>query len=120
MAGRRQQDHGAVPHHVVAAAERREDRIVCRSEIDLPPFGIRQFDVLAQDPVALGMRLGELPPLIPADQQFCLGHMRYAPDVIDLVMVALLGVARERHGDIAVLREFARGERATHTSLPVF
>lgn len=44
----------------------------------------------------------------------------FAPDVIDLVMVALLGMARERHGDVAMLREFARGERATGDRLPVF
>jgi hypothetical protein len=44
----------------------------------------------------------------------------FAPDVVDLVMVALLGMARERHGDIAMLREFARGERATGDRLPVF
>lgn len=44
----------------------------------------------------------------------------YAPDVVDLVMVALLGVARERHGDVAMLREFTRGERATGDRLPVF
>lgn len=37
----------------------------------------------------------------------------FAPDVIDLVMVALLGVARHRHGDVAILREFARSERTT-------
>jgi hypothetical protein len=43
----------------------------------------------------------------------------FAPDVIDLVMVALLGVARQRNGDVAVLREFARGERATGDILPV-
>lgn len=43
----------------------------------------------------------------------------FAPDVVDLVMVALLGVARERHGDVAMLREFARGERATGDRLPV-
>jgi len=44
----------------------------------------------------------------------------FAPDVMDLVMVALLGMARARHGDIAMLREFARGERATGDRLPVF
>lgn len=44
----------------------------------------------------------------------------FAPDVIDLVMVALLGMARERHGDVAMLREFARGERASGDRLPVF
>lgn len=44
----------------------------------------------------------------------------FAPDIIDLVMVAMLGVARERHGDIAMLREFARGERASGNTLPVF
>lgn len=44
----------------------------------------------------------------------------FAPDVVDLVMVALLGMARERHGDNAMLREFARGERATGDRLPVF
>lgn len=44
----------------------------------------------------------------------------FAPDVVDLVMVALLGMARERHGDVAMLREFARGERATGDRLPVF
>ena len=44
----------------------------------------------------------------------------FAPDVVDLVMVALLGMARERHGDIIMLREFARGERATGDRLPVF
>lgn len=44
----------------------------------------------------------------------------FAPDVVDLVMVALLGLARERHGDVAMLREFARGERATGDRLPVF
>lgn len=44
----------------------------------------------------------------------------FAPDVIDLVMVALLGMARARHGDVAMLREFARGERATGNRLPVF
>ena len=40
----------------------------------------------------------------------------FVPDVVDLVMAALLGVARQRHGDIAVIRAFARGERATATS----
>lgn len=44
----------------------------------------------------------------------------FAPDVVDLVMVTMLGVARERHGDIAMLREFARGERASGSTLPVF
>lgn len=44
----------------------------------------------------------------------------FAPDVVDLVMVALLGIARERHGDLAALRTFARGERATPNLLPVF
>ncbi len=44
----------------------------------------------------------------------------FAPDVVDLVMVALLGMARERHGDVAMLREFARGERATGDRLPIF
>lgn len=44
----------------------------------------------------------------------------FQPDVIDIVMVALLGMARERHGDVAMLREFARGERATGDRLPVF
>lgn len=44
----------------------------------------------------------------------------FAPDIVDLVMVALLGMARERHGDVAMLREFARGERATGDRLPVF
>lgn len=44
---------------------------------------------------------------------------RFAADVVDLVMVALLGMARERHGDLAMLREFARGERATGDRLPV-
>jgi len=44
----------------------------------------------------------------------------FAPDVVDLVMVALLGMARVRHGDVAMLREFARGERATGERLPVF
>ena len=44
----------------------------------------------------------------------------FAPDVVDLVMVALLGMARERHGDVAMLREFARGERASGDRLPVF
>jgi len=44
----------------------------------------------------------------------------FAPDVMDLVMVALLGIARERHGDVAVLREFSRGERSTTDLLPVF
>jgi len=44
----------------------------------------------------------------------------FAPDVLDLVMVALLGIARERHGDLAALRTFARGERATADLLPVF
>lgn len=44
----------------------------------------------------------------------------YAADVVDLVMVALLGMARDRHGDVAMLREFARGERATGDRLPVF
>ena len=44
----------------------------------------------------------------------------FAPDVVDLVMVALLGMARARHGDVAMLREFARGERATGDRLPVF
>lgn len=43
----------------------------------------------------------------------------YAPDVVDLVMAALLGIARQRHGDIAMLREFARGERASGDRLPV-
>lgn len=44
----------------------------------------------------------------------------FAPDVVDIVMVALLGMAREIHGDVAMLREFARGERATGDRLPVF
>lgn len=44
----------------------------------------------------------------------------FAPDVVDIVMVALLGVARERHGDAAMLREFTRGERASGDRLPVF
>lgn len=44
----------------------------------------------------------------------------FAADVMDLVMVALLGIARERHGDVAVIREFARAERATTNLLPVF
>lgn len=44
----------------------------------------------------------------------------FDPDVVDLVMVALLGMARERHGDVSMLREFARGERATGDRLPVF
>ena len=44
----------------------------------------------------------------------------FAPDVVDLVMVALLGMARERHGDVAVLRTFARGERATGNLFPIF
>ena len=44
----------------------------------------------------------------------------FAADVIDIVMVALLGMARERHGDVAMLREFARGERASGDRLPVF
>jgi len=44
----------------------------------------------------------------------------FAPDVVDIVMVALLGMARDRHGDVAMLREFARGERATGDRLPVF
>jgi hypothetical protein len=44
----------------------------------------------------------------------------FAPDVVDIVMVALLGMGRERHGDVAMLREFARGERATGDRLPVF
>jgi len=43
----------------------------------------------------------------------------FAPDIVDLVMVALLGAARERHGDVAVLREFTRGERAPGNTLPV-
>lgn len=43
----------------------------------------------------------------------------FAPDVVDLVLVALLGVARERHGDVAILREFTRSERATGECLPV-
>lgn len=44
----------------------------------------------------------------------------YAPDVMDLVMVALLGVARHRQGDIAILREFARSERSTGAPMQVF
>lgn len=44
----------------------------------------------------------------------------FASDVVELVMVTLLGVARERHGDVAVLREFARGERAPGNLFPVF
>jgi len=44
----------------------------------------------------------------------------FAPDVVDIVMVALLGMARERHGDVSMLREFARGERSTGDRLPVF
>lgn len=44
----------------------------------------------------------------------------FAPDVLDLVMIALLGIARERHGDVAVLREFARAERSATKVLPVF
>lgn len=44
----------------------------------------------------------------------------FAPDVIDLVMVALLGIARQRYGDVAMLREFTRSERATGDRLPVF
>jgi len=44
----------------------------------------------------------------------------FSPDVVDLVMVALLGMARDRHGDVAMLREFARGERASGDTLPVF
>lgn len=44
----------------------------------------------------------------------------FAPDVVDIVMVALLGMAREMHGDVAMLREFARGERASGDRLPVF
>lgn len=38
---------------------------------------------------------------------------------MDLVMGALVGVARERHGDIAMVREFARRERASGDRLPV-
>jgi len=44
----------------------------------------------------------------------------FASDVMDLVMVALLGIARERHGDAKLLRVFARGERAQSDILPVF
>jgi hypothetical protein len=43
----------------------------------------------------------------------------FEPDVVDLVMVALLGMARDRHGDVAMLREFTRGERASGDRLPV-
>ena len=43
----------------------------------------------------------------------------FEPDVVDLVMVALLGMARDRHGDVAMLREFTLGERATGDRLPV-
>ena len=44
----------------------------------------------------------------------------FAPDVVDIVMVALLGMAPRRHGDVSMLREFARGERSTGDRLPVF
>jgi len=44
----------------------------------------------------------------------------FAPDVVDLVMAALLGIARERHGEVAVLRAFARSERSEASPLPVF
>lgn len=44
----------------------------------------------------------------------------FPADVMDLVMAALLGVARERHGEVAVLRAFARAERSLGSPLPVF
>jgi len=44
----------------------------------------------------------------------------FAPDVVDLVMAALLGIARERHGEVGVLRAFTRAERSEASPLPVF
>lgn len=45
---------------------------------------------------------------------------QFAPDVLDMVLTAMLGIARDRHGDTAVLRAFARGERADTAVIPVF
>lgn len=44
----------------------------------------------------------------------------FQTEVVDLVMAAIVGVARERHGDLAILRAFTRGERSNDGLLPVF
>lgn len=44
----------------------------------------------------------------------------FETEAVDLVMGAIVGVARERHGDLAILRAFTRGERSTDGLLPVF
>ena len=86
MARRRQQNHRSVAHAVVTEAKRCQQRIVGWHEFEGLPLRARQLDVLAQEPVSLGIWCIESLPLRLAHQSFRLWHMRNSADVIEVQM----------------------------------
>ena len=59
-------------------------RIIRFHELDLPPAGVRELDVLPKYPVLLRVWLGELQPFVSTHQQLRLRNLSDATDVVKM------------------------------------
>jgi uncharacterized protein (TIGR03083 family) len=117
--GHRLADHG--PGNLSEQFEALVDRLairLAREPVDrlVKPFGsgvLRLDDYLETRVVELVVHHDDVAASIGLDPDI-------PPDCLELAVVHLIGVARHRHGDLAILRALARRERDATGALRVF